>query len=64
MAETLTDDQDWALSILAEHGASRFLKDHLHAAAKFLCAHGYASDHGRDGLFSITPRGLRYLNTH
>lgn len=60
----LTDDQDWALNVLKEHGASRFMENNLHEAAVSLCVSGHMSDHGRDGLFSLTPKGLRYLETH
>ena len=61
---TLTDDQDTVLSILQEHGASRFRSAADLTACEFLCKNGYISDHGQDGLMSITPKGLRYLNTH
>lgn len=64
MARKLTDDEDTVLSILNDHGASRFLKAADLTACEFLCKHGYISDHGRDGLMSITPKGLRWLNNH
>jgi hypothetical protein len=60
----LTDDQDLVLSILNDHGATRFKSARDLTACDFLCKHGYISDQGRDGLMSLAPKGLRYLNTH
>lgn len=59
----LTDEQEWVLEMLKEHGPCQLSVGADLTACEFLQPNGYISETQR-GLKKLTSKGARYLREH